>query len=87
MDLTSFSFITAGCGECHPGGGPAEYDRNGNRYDEFMRDEKNGLVSGRENNFDGDYYQARWSETGVLEADCMICHQPGYSIEERNRYF
>jgi len=83
MDMTSFSFITAGCGECHPGGGPMENDRDGNRYDEFMRDEKNRLVSGGENNFDGDYYQAKWSETGVLEADCLICHQPGYKNEER----
>jgi cytochrome b subunit of formate dehydrogenase len=83
MDMTSFSFITAGCGECHPGGGPVEYDRAGNRYDEFMRDERNGLTSGGDNNFDGDYYQARWSETGVLEADCMICHQPEYNNAER----
>ena len=85
MDMTSFSFITAGCGECHPGGGPMEYDRDGNRYDEYMRDEKNGMVSGGENKFDGDYYQARWSESGVLEADCMICHQPGYSYAARIR--
>jgi formate dehydrogenase gamma subunit len=85
MDMTSFSFITAGCGECHPGGGPIEYDRDGNRYDEFMRDEKNGMVSGGENKFDGDYCRARWSETGVLEADCMIFHQPGYNNAERKR--
>jgi hypothetical protein len=36
MDMTSFSFITAGCGACHPGGGSAEYDRSGNRYDKYM---------------------------------------------------
>ena len=85
MDMTSFSFITAGCGECHPGGGPMEYDRAGNRYDKFMGDEKNGMVSGGGNKFDGDYYQARWNETGVLEADCMICHQPSYNNEERKK--
>ena len=85
MDMTSFSFVTAGCGECHPGGGPLEYDRDGYRYDEFMRDEKNGLVSGGENNLDGDYFQARWGETGVIEADCMICHLPGYNNAARKR--
>ncbi len=83
MDMTSFSFITTGCGRCHPGGGPTEFDREGNRYDKFMQDK--GLTSGGENNFDGDYYQARWSETGVLEADCMICHLPEYSFSERKK--
>ncbi len=83
MDMTSFSFITAGCGKCHPGGGPAEYDRNGHRYDQFMKD--NNYRSGGENDFDGDYYKARWIETGVLEADCMICHQPGYDHAERTK--
>jgi len=35
--------------------------------------------------FDGDYYQARWNETGVLEADCMICHLPVYNNTERKK--
>jgi len=83
MDLTSFSFITAGCGNCHPGGGSAEYDRKGNRYDQFMQ--KQGYTSGGENNFDGDYYQARWRESGVLEGDCMLCHQPAYNYSERKK--
>lgn len=83
MDMTSFSFITAGCGDCHPGGGSAEYDRNGNRYDKFMAEK--GYTAGGDNDFDGDYYQARWSETGVLEADCMFCHQPEYNNDERKK--
>ena len=83
IDMTSFSFITAGCGECHPGGGPAEYDRSGFRYDKYMLDK--GYEPGGLNDLDGDYYQARWSETGVLEADCMICHQPGYNNEIRKQ--
>lgn len=83
MDMTSFSFITAGCGNCHPGGGSAEYDRNGNRYDKFMVEK--GYTAGGDNGFDGDYYQARWSETGVLETDCMICHQPDYNYSERKK--
>ncbi|HUV00032.1 MAG TPA: cytochrome c3 family protein [Bacteroidales bacterium] len=81
IDMTSFSFITAGCGECHPGGGSTEYDRSGNRYDKFMLEK--GYEPGGVNDLDGDYYQARWSETGVLEADCMICHQPGYNNDLR----
>jgi len=83
MDMTSFTFITAGCGDCHPGGGPAEFDRKGNRYDRFMVEM--GYEPGGVNDFDGDYYQARWSETGVLEGDCMICHQPGYQNNERKK--
>ncbi|MBL7128795.1 MAG: hypothetical protein ISS16_07395 [Ignavibacteria bacterium] len=83
IDMTSFSFITDGCGTCHPGGGSAEYDRNGKRYDKLMKEK--GYTSGGNNNFDGDYYQARWIETGVLEADCMICHFPEYNFSERKK--
>lgn len=81
MDMTSFSFFTSACGGCHPGGGPGEFDRYGNRYDHFMA--AMGYESGGVNDYDGDYYQARWSESGVLEADCMLCHQPGYSNNTR----
>jgi len=85
IDLTSFGFVTDSCGGCHPGGGPLEYDRKGNRYDLFASDLHNGIVSGGDNKFDGDYYKARWAETGVVEADCLICHAPGYAMEERNK--
>ncbi len=84
IDMTSFDFVTATCGTCHPGGGPLEYDRNGKRYDRWMRDSASGLTPGGENHFDGDYYKARWSETGVLEADCMLCHLPEYDYKARN---
>jgi len=83
MDMTSFSFFAASCGGCHPGGGPGEYDRAGFRYDHFMA--HMGYEAGGVNDFDGDYYQARWNETGVLEADCMICHQPEYGHNERKK--
>lgn len=82
IDMTSFEFVTATCGNCHPGGGPLEYDREGHRYDEFMR--RNGLVSGGDNGLDGDYYKARWDETGVIEADCLLCHMPAYDHKRRN---
>ena len=84
IDLTSFAFVVS-CGKCHPGGGPLEYDRKGNRYDAFASDQKNKIASAGENNFDGDYYKARWAETGVIEADCLLCHSPGYNMDERNK--
>jgi len=84
IDLTSFEFITATCGDCHPGGGPLEYDRDGKRYDEWMRDSASGMTAGGDNGLDGDYYKARWSQTGVIEADCLLCHMPEYDYKKRN---
>jgi len=84
MDMTAFDFVTAGCGACHPGGGSAEVDRDGKRYDRWMADPASGFSPGGENGFDGDYYKARWSESGVLEADCFLCHLPGYDHAGRN---
>ncbi len=83
IDMTSFDFVTATCGTCHPGGGPMEYDRDGKRYDVWMRDPASGLTAGGENGLDGDYYKARWSETGVIEADCLLCHMPEYDFKKR----
>jgi hypothetical protein len=85
MDMTSFTFFTSPCGTCHPGGGSAEFDREGKRYDLWMSDPASGLSSGADNQFDGDYYQARWSDTGVMEADCLLCHMPEYNMAERKR--
>ena len=85
MDLTSFSFFTSPCGACHPGGGSAEFDRQGKRYDAWISDPASGFSSGGENNLDGDYHKARWSDTGVLEADCLLCHMPDYSVSERKK--
>ncbi len=85
MDMTAFSFFTAPCGGCHPGGGSGEYDREGKRYDHWMADPASGFTSGGDNQFDGDYYKARWTETGVLEADCLLCHMPGYDYELRKK--
>jgi hypothetical protein len=82
MDMTSFTFITNGCGTCHPGGGPFETDRNGNRYDKYM--ETAGFTAGGNNNFDGDYYKAHWNRSGVAEGDCNLCHLPEYDYKGRN---
>ncbi|MGC8885528.1 MAG: multiheme c-type cytochrome [Verrucomicrobiia bacterium] len=84
IDMTSFEFVTATCGNCHPGGGPLEYDREGKRYDLWMSNPTSKMTSGGDNNFDGDYYKARWSETGVIEADCLLCHLPEYDFKKRN---
>jgi len=84
MDMTSFDFVTATCGNCHPGGGPLEFDRDGKRYDQRMSDPASGFTPGGDNGLDGDYYKARWSETGVIEADCLLCHMPEYDYGNRN---
>jgi hypothetical protein len=84
IDMTSFDFVTATCGNCHPGGGPMEFDRDGKRYDHRMADPASGLTSGGDNGLDGDYFKARWPETGVIEADCLLCHQPEYDYKKRN---
>lgn len=86
IDMTSATFITSGCGNCHPGGGPLEFDREGKRYDTWMSDPASGLTPGADNRFDGDYYQARWSESGVIEADCLLCHLPEYNLAKRNEH-
>jgi len=85
MDMTAFSFLTSGCGACHPGGGSAEFDRDGRRYDLWMADPASGYSPGADNDFDGDYHKARWSETGVMEADCLLCHLPGYDYSQRQK--
>lgn len=83
-DKDKGSFLWAkNCGVCHPGGGPAEYDRRGNRYDEFAADPKNHIEHMGHNYLDGDYYQAGWVQSGVTEADCLLCHLNGYDWHAR----
>ena len=86
MDMTSFSIMSIGCGSCHPGGGSAEYDRDGKRYDRRMADPASGFRSGGDNKLDGDYHKARWTDSGVVEADCLLCHLPTYNFAERNKH-
>jgi len=85
MDMTAFTFFTAACGGCHPGGGPGEYDRQGKRYDLWMKDPASGFTDGAENDLDGDYFKAHWAKSGVVEADCLLCHMPGYDYGQRKK--
>jgi hypothetical protein len=58
-----------------------EFDREGKRYDKQMDTMK--YTAGGTNNFDGDYFQAHWNRSGVIEGDCNLCHQPNYNYKER----
>ena len=82
IGMTSFSMVVS-CGKCYPGGGPLEYDRHNRRYDKAAGDLNSGIRSGGENSFDGDYFKAKWAKTGVIEADCLICHLPAYNNQKR----
>ncbi|MBN1339418.1 MAG: hypothetical protein JXA03_08845 [Bacteroidales bacterium] len=82
IDMTSYTFIEK-CGVCHPGGGPLEYDRDNMRYDRVMADASFGFTEGGSNNLDGDYYKAKWISSGVIEADCYLCHLIGYNNKVR----
>ena len=77
VDLTPWEWVTS-CGICHPGGGPAEFDRTGQRYDERLATEPSLTWMGN-----GDYHESPWTVTGVIEADCFICHLDHYEYSLR----
>ena len=89
IDITTFQWVQAGslakmgvpgCGGCHPGGGGLEFDRDGNRYDLHLM--KN---PGLRRSLDGDYHKSHWDKSGVVEADCFICHLEDYNFKLRNK--
>jgi len=82
IDKGSYTWVKM-CGECHPGGGGCEYDRKGHRYDTFAKDPEHDIMPMGDNYLDGDYYHSDWANSGVLEADCLICHLEGYNWEAR----
>lgn len=81
---------SSSCGSCHPGGGPMEYGRNA----QGRADLSKTLVLGEAANpqpLDGDYSsrfttdgKSHFRQSGVVEADCLICHKSGYHLEERS---
>lgn len=92
IDKTTF-WWTGLCGTCHPGGGPSEFDRDGELlYDVASGQfgyEKLGKVAA-DVTLDGDYSEvsnqtgalseARWDVTGVAEPDCMLCHRADRTV-------
>jgi hypothetical protein len=91
MDKSSFYFVQ-NCGACHPGGGLGEYDRNGYPYYDTETQKFGYELASSRFLLDGDYtpfsegditYGAPWDESGLSEADCLICHLKGYLWKER----
>jgi len=88
---TKDKLISSACGFCHPGGGPMEFGRDQQGRADYTRN----LIMGEREKwpaFDGDYSsldtpegKSLFSLTGVVEADCLICHLAGYDIKERNK--
>lgn len=77
VGVTTFRFVQT-CAVCHPGGSLFERDRDGRRYDQRQRAHPELASS-----MDGDYHAAAWDRSGVLEADCLMCHSTGYDIKAR----
>ncbi|MCX5820264.1 MAG: hypothetical protein NT047_10195 [Deltaproteobacteria bacterium] len=78
------------CGWCHPGGGPLEYGRTPEGRADLSRNLTRAETGGP-NPLDGDFSsratpdgRSHFRESGVVEADCLICHLPGYRMEDRN---
>lgn len=78
------------CGSCHPGGGPMEYGRNSQGRADLTKT----LIAGEAANqgqLDGDYSsrftadsKSHFRASGVVEADCLICHRSAYRMTERS---
>jgi len=83
--------MAAACGACHPGGGPLEYGRKTDgRADLSMNLIQSEALN--KSSSDGDFTsrftpdgKSHFRESGVLEADCLLCHMPGYHFDQRNQ--
>lgn len=100
MDLSTYDWIGAGkhtpthkvasCGSCHPGGGPMEYGRGSRGQADLSKTLVQGEFQSTAS-LDGDYSsrftpdgKSAFRQSGVVEADCLICHFSGYRMRERN---
>jgi hypothetical protein len=95
--LAVYDWISAGAragfpsaGWVMPGSGPLEFGRNRKGEADFSRTLIEGEAQGRAT-ADGDYSSrltpdrlSHFRESGVIEADCLICHYPGYKMDRRN---
>ncbi len=78
------------CGWCHPGGGPMEYGRNAAGRADLsltLAQAEQGKADPRDGDFSSRFTpdsRSHFRESGVVEADCLICHLPGYRMEARN---
>ena len=94
FDQSAFAWIRD-CGGCHVGGGPSEFDRDG----ELLYDEVTGEFgyeslgkTAEDVRLDGDYADldfttgevspAPWDVTGVADPDCLFCHRKNRPIVE-----
>ncbi|HVO67231.1 MAG TPA: hypothetical protein VMT12_12160 [Syntrophales bacterium] len=78
------------CGWYMPGGGPLEYSRK----TDGKADLTMSLIEGERMNMyalDGDFSsfltpdrRSHFKDSGVIEADCLICHMPNYRMNDRN---
>ncbi len=89
------SVLSVAAGWFHPGGGILEYGRKADgtldlsatlSLQETRRDQADKKTAGSDllSSFAPDG-KSHFRESGVLEADCLICHMARYRIEERNR--
>jgi len=81
--------LSRACGACHPGGGPLEYGRGTQGRPDLTKN----LIAGEKANrmaLDGDYSsgmtpagRSHFRESGVMEADCLLCHAAAYRFNAR----
>lgn len=97
IDATTFGWISGGafnaCGGCHAGGGPGEFDRDGELLYNAQTGQFGYELLGKTSNdvkFDGDYSYldpftgtlspAQWDVTGLSGPDCLKCHRSNRTI-------
>ncbi|MEK6799257.1 MAG: hypothetical protein AABZ12_09855 [Planctomycetota bacterium] len=87
IGVTSFAWIRD-CSGCHVGGGPGEFDRDGQRYFDPSSQKFGFELLGKtwdDVRLDGDYSMldvttgqvvaAPWDVTGLSTPDCLFCHR------------
>ncbi|MBN2090784.1 hypothetical protein JW964_14320 [candidate division KSB1 bacterium] len=77
------------CGGCHPGGGALEYPRKADGTADYSMN----LIEAEQlqhEKLDGDFFahstpdkKSHFTQSGLLEADCMICHHLNYNFGAR----